>query len=144
MNPNDEITALALDYINSKEAISERVREAFADMPRAPLAQLVDEFLAMQSMIDLAPVLKRIREVNQGRLEDLNLPVFQSYLIARCETDELQLRRAISALNNFLVIKAASSRGDKTVLIAARDDDSTGRKSASTDDLLQQVKKRVR
>ena len=31
----DEITALALDYLNSKDAISARVKDAFAGMPHA-------------------------------------------------------------------------------------------------------------
>ncbi len=121
MNPNDEITALALDYLKSKDAISEKVRDAFADMPRAPLAQLIDEFLAMQPRFDLASLLKQIGETNQGQIEDLNLPVFQSYLVAKCSTDETQLHRAIKALNNFLVIKASSSQGNRMMLIAARD-----------------------
>jgi hypothetical protein len=142
MNPNDEITALALDYLKSKDAISERVRDAFADMPRAPLAKLIDEFIEMQPQFKLCPLLKRIGDTNQGRIEDLNVPAFQSYLIAKCETNEMELHRATSALNNFLLIKASAAKGDKPMLIAARDGENSGQKSATMNDLLKQIGKR--
>ena len=144
MNPNDEITALALDYLKSKDTIAEKVRDAFSDLPRAPLAQLIEEFLAMQPRFDLAPLLMAIGETNQGRIEDLNLPIFQSYLLAKCGVNEMQLHRAIKALNNFLVIKASSAQGNRTMMIAARDEENSGSKSATTADLLEQVKKRVK
>lgn len=142
MKSRDEIRALALTYLKTKEAISQRIQSEFPEMPRAPLARLIDEFIEMQPQFDLCPLLKRIGETNQGRIEDLSALEFQSYLIATCETNDTELRRAISALSNFLIVKASSAHGDKRMLIAARDGGNSGQKSASMSDLLKQIGKR--
>ena len=142
MKPRDEMTALAADYLKNREAIAKHVGDAFANIPRAPLAKLVDDFLALSPQIDIAPMLKKIAEMNQGRLEDLNVSEFQSYLIAKCATNETELRHAISALNNFTNIKAAYASGDKPMRIAARDEKNSGQKSTTMNDLLKQIGKR--
>lgn len=144
MKPRDELTALAADYLQNRDAIARRVEDAFANIPRAPLAKLIDEFLEASPHIDVAPVLKKIADTNQGRLEDLNMPEFQSYLIATCGTNEIQLRHLTQALHNLLTIKASSANGNKTMLIAARDGDNSGQKSATMNDLLKQIAKRKR
>ncbi len=142
MKPRDEMTALAAEYLKNREAIAEHVGDAFANIPRAPLAKLIDDFLAFSPNIDMAPILKKIAETNQGRLEDLNVSEFQSYLIAKCGTNEIELRRATSALSNFTTIKLASVHGDKRLLIAARDEDNSGQNSATMNDVLKQIGKR--
>lgn len=142
MKPRDEMTALAADYLKNRDALAKRVGDAFANLPRAPLAKLIDDFLKSSPKIDIAPVLKKIAETNQGRLDDLNMPEFQSYLIAKCGTNEKELHRTIAALNNFLLIKTSSANGDKTMLIAARDGENSGQKSATMNDLLKQIGKR--
>jgi hypothetical protein len=142
MNSRDEIKALAVAYFKTKEAISASIQSEFPKMPRAPLARLIDEFVEMQSQFDLCLLLKRIGDTNQGRIEDLSTLEFQSYLIATCETNDSEIRRAISALNNFLIVKASSANENKRMLIAARDGGNSGQKSASMNDLLRQIAKR--
>ena len=142
MKPRDEMTALAAEYLRNRDAIAERVGDAFANIPRAPLAKIVDDLVEMQPQFSLNPLLKRIGELNQGRVDDLNMPQFQSYLIAKCETNEMDLRRAISAINSFLLIRATASGGDKAMLIAARDGENSGQKSATMSDILKQISKR--
>ncbi len=144
MKPDEEITALALNYLNNRESVAEHVGNAFEDMPRASLAQLIDAFLKTSPKIDLAPVLKRIAETNQGHLEDLNIAAFQSYLIARCETNELELKRLIRTLDNFQRYNASAMDPDKHVQIAARDESNSGHKSRKLGDLLKQLEKRDR
>jgi hypothetical protein len=144
MKRDDEITALALDYLSSKDEIRARVGDAFANLQRAPLAKLIDEFLETSPHIDVAPILKRIADTNQGQLEDLNIPVFQSYLIATCGTSEMQLRRLIATLNNFHSYKASNLDPNKDLPIAARDDVNSGQKSTKLSELLKQQAKRIR
>ncbi len=144
MKRDDEITASALDYLSSKDEVRVRVGDAFANIQRAPLAKLIDEFLKTSPHIDVAPMLKRIAETNQGRLEDLNIPVFQSYLIAKCGTSEMQLRRLIATLNNFHSYNASNVDPEKDVPIAARDDANSGQKSTKLSALLKQREKRIR
>jgi hypothetical protein len=142
MKPRDEMTALAADYLNNREAIAKHVGEAFANIPRAPLAKLICDFLALSPQIDIAPILKKIAETNQGRLEDLNVTEFQSYLIAKCMTSEIELHRAISTLSNFANTKPTYTNGDKPLLIAARDENNSGQKSTTMNDLVKQIGKR--
>jgi hypothetical protein len=144
MKRDDEITALALDYLSSKDDIRARVGDAFANIQRAPLAKLIDELLETSPNIDIAPILKRIADTNQGRLEDLNIPVFQSYLIAKCDTNETQLRRLTATLSNFDSYKALNVDPNKEMPIAARDDANSGQKSTTLSELLKQREKRIR
>jgi hypothetical protein len=144
MSDSDEMNALALAYLHGKESLPQNIRDAFANMPQAPLAKIVEECIAVQPRIDLVPLLRRIAQTNQGRVEDLSSPEFKSYLIAECDTNELALQRVVSIINNFLVIKASRIEGDKPILIAARDEDNSGQKSSSMNELLMQVGTRVR
>ncbi len=144
MKRDDEITALALEYLASEEAVRERVGDAFQNMRRAPLAKLIDEFLETSPNIDIAPILKNIADTNQGRLEDLNAPTFQSYLVAKCGTNVVQLRSIILTLSNFGSYQTAKMDETKQMLIAARDDANSGHTNASMSDLLGQIKKRTR
>jgi hypothetical protein len=144
MKRDDEITKLALDYLSRKEHVEKRIGDAFACISRAPLAKLIDEFLSTSPKIDVAPLLKRIADTNQGRLEDLNMPVFRSYLIAACEVSELDLRRLIATLDNFQRYNISAADAQKEVQIAARDETNSGHKSTKLGDLLKQREKRIR
>jgi len=144
MKRDDEITALALDYLSRKDEIENNVGDAFATIPRAPLAKLIDDFIRISPRINVAGVLKRIADLNQGRLEDLNLPAFQSYLIAKCGTNELELKRLISTLDNFQQHNISAVDAEKSVRIAARDEANSGQKSTKVGDLLKQLEKRIR
>ena len=144
MKRDDEITTLALDYLSRKDDVEKRVGDAFASIPRAPLAKLIDEFLTTSPRIDVAPLLKRIADTNQGRLEDLNMPAFRSYLIAKCEISELDLRRLVATLDNFQRYNVSAADAQKQVQIAARDEANSGQQSTKLGDLLKQREKRIR
>ena len=144
MKSDDEVTALALDYLSSREAIADHVGAAFEEMPRAPLARLIDAFLEASPRINVAAVLKRIADANQGRLEDLNMPVFQSYLIAKCGVNENELKRLMGTLDNFRRYNISAADAEKSVPIAARDEANSGQKSTKLSDLLKQREKRIR
>jgi hypothetical protein len=144
MKPRDEITALALEYIQYCDSIAERVGAAFENIPRAPLAKLIDEFLKASPKIDIAPVLKKIADQNQGRLDDLNVPEFQSYLIVTCGTDEMQLKRLIQTLSNFYSFTMTKEDLNQQVSIAARDEQNSGQNSATLGDLLKLRERRER
>ena len=145
MNSNDdELTALALDYLRHSDSILENVKSAFANMPRAPLAKTIEAFLAVSPRIDVAPLLKKISETNQGRIEDLAAPEFRSYLIDRCSTNDVELQKAISALKNFHSYQSVANDLEREILIAARDDGNTGHKSTTMTELMKQVGKRVK
>ena len=144
MKPRDEMTTLAAEYLKNRDAIAERVGDAFTNIPRAPLAKLIDEFLTTSPNIDIAPVLKKIADTNQGRLEDLNAPEFQSYVIATCGTNEVQLKRLIQTLSNFHAFAATKLDAAKHVSIAARDEANSGQKNATLSDLLKLRERRER
>jgi hypothetical protein len=141
---DDEITALAFDYLRGKDEIRARIGCAFENMPRAPLAELIDKFLQTYPKIDTAPLLKQIADTNQGRIEDLNSPMFRSYLVSKCAIDELWLRRAIGSLQKFY--EFTLQRIDKTapMLVAARDDQNSGQDSASFHNIMELLKNRKR
>lgn len=144
MKPDDDITELALDYLNSCNSIAEHVGDAFLEMPHSPLARLINEFLEVSPNIDTAPLLQLIATINQGRVEDLNMPAFQSYLVAKCSADEPRLRRAIGALQNFYEFKHRNINANAPMSIAARDEENSGGKTTTTNELLKQMKKRVK
>ncbi|HTW85407.1 MAG TPA: hypothetical protein VMD91_15160 [Candidatus Sulfotelmatobacter sp.] len=144
MKPRDEMTVLAAEYLKNRDAVAERVGDAFQNIPRAPLAKLIDEFLKTSPKIDVAPILKKIADTNQGRLDDLNVPEFQSYLIAKCGTNEVQLKKLIQTLNNFHSFAMAKEGANKQVSIAARDEQNSGQTSATLNDLLKLRERRER
>ncbi len=144
MKRDDETTALALDYLGRKDEVEKRVGDAFASIPRAPLAELIDDFIKTSPKIDIVPLLKRIADTNQGRIEDLNMPIFQSYLIMKCETNELDLRRLIATLDNFHQHFVPATDAEKQVQIAARDEANSGQNTTKISDLLKQREKRIR
>ncbi len=144
MKPRDEMTALAADYIKNRDTIAEHVGDAFANIPRAPLAALIDDFLKTSPRIDIAPVLKKIADTNQGQLEDLNSPEFRSYLIASCGTNDIQLRSIIGTLLHFNSFSMTKMDAGRQVTIAARDESNSGQKIATLSELLEQREKRIR
>ena len=144
MKSDEEVTALALYYLNNRDAIADHVGACFEGMPRAPLARLIDAFLEVSPKINVAAVLGRIADANQGCLEDLNMPVFQSYLIAKCGTNEVELKRLIGTLDNFQRCNISVADAQISVQIAARDEANSGQKSTKLSDLLKQREKRIR
>ena len=140
---DDDMTAMALEYIQ-RGGPPAHVREAFKDIPPAPLAAFIQTFLSAQPNIDLAPLLRQICEVNQGRLEDLDCPDFVSYLIERTGTDEMTMRRIQISLGTFRKVLESSSHGDPRLAVAARDDSEDKSTSTTASELLKLMKKRVK
>jgi hypothetical protein len=139
---HDELLRLAFEYVNTYQP-NDEIERAFKSIARAPLAVLISSFLEATPKIDIAPLLLSIEEVNQGRLEDLDSPVFLSYLVARLQTNEAELRRIRSMLGTFRQMHMAKEAApDTTLLIAARDDDPNGSRHVTLSDLLEQQKKR--
>jgi hypothetical protein len=138
----DELLRLAFEYVNAYQP-NDEIERAFKSIARAPLAVLVSRFLEATPKIDIAPLLLSIAELNQGRLEDLDSPAFLSYLVARLKTNEAELRRIRSMLGTFQQMRMVKETApDKTLLIAARDDDPNGSRRVTLSDLLEQQKKR--
>ena len=75
---HDELLRLAFEYVDSYQPNAE-IERAFKSIARAPLAVLISRFLDATPRIDVAPLLRSIAEVNQGRLEDLDSPAFLSF-----------------------------------------------------------------
>jgi hypothetical protein len=144
MKSRDEMTALAAEYLKNREAIAEHVGDAFAIIARAPLAKLIDDYLQAFPKIDVVPILRKIAEANQGRLEDLNAAEFQSYLIAKCGTNEIQLKKLIQTLSNFRSSAMTKLDPNKQVPIAARDENNSGQSGATLNDLLKLRERRER
>jgi hypothetical protein len=143
MKNDDDMTGMALDYIE-RGGPPAHVREAFQNIPRAPLATFIDTYLAAQPRINLASVLRQIAEINQGRLEDLDSVDFVSYLIERTGTDETTMQRVRVALGKFRRFVEASADGEARLSVAARDDSGGSSTSTTMNELLQQMKKRVK
>jgi hypothetical protein len=144
MKQEDEITALAIEYLEAHDRIVEHVGPAFEQLERAPLAQLIDKYLERYPRIEYAATLERIAATNQGRLEDLNAPLFQSYLISKCDVDNLMLRKLIGSLHRFYESSLHKINAGEPMFIAARDEENSGRNSAKFDDIQRLMKKRVR
>jgi hypothetical protein len=140
---DDDMTAMALEYIQGSGPPA-HVREAFQDIPPAPLASFIRAFLSAQPHIDLAPLLRQICEVNQGRLEDLDSPDFLSYLIERTGANEMTMRRIRVSLGTFRKVVDSASHGDTRLAVAARDDSDGASRSTTASELLKLMKKRVK
>lgn len=144
MNENDDTTVLAFAYLRDGANLPQSIDEAFKSIPRAPLTVFIGKYLQEHPCVESAPLLRRIAELNQGRLEDLSVPAFISYLIAKCGSDEVQIRNVINALRAYdSVLNAASAEYDDELLIAARTEDN-GQAIVTMDDLREQLKKRVK
>lgn len=141
MSNEDDMTAMALDYLQ-RGGTPARISEAFANLPRAPLATLTAEFLAATPHIDLAPLLRRIIEINQGRLEDLNSPEFVSYLIVETGSNETTMRRVATALGRFQAFIDSVGDGTQQFAIAARDTEGSQQDTINVAELLRLSKKR--
>ncbi|MFZ1125734.1 MAG: hypothetical protein WAN59_11410 [Candidatus Baltobacteraceae bacterium] len=143
MSTEDDMTALALDYLQ-RGGVPTHIREAFAAIPPAPLATLAEKFIAAQPRIDLAPLVRRIIEINQGRLEDLDAPEFVSYLIAETNSDETTMKRVIIALGKFDAYLQSAPKDTQRLAIAARDTEGPGQTTTTVAELLRLRKKRVK
>jgi hypothetical protein len=138
-NELDDLLRVAIANMRQPEP-SEAFREAISGAGRAPLAALIDKLLEEQPNVSARSALKAIAGLNQGCVEDLDTPVFQSYLIARLGITEAQVRQCMRSIGTFAQLIRSSA--EQRFLAAARDEQGNGGGSASADDIREQLKKR--
>lgn len=136
----DELISLALSDLETD--VPESFRQAIAGA-RAPLASVIDNLLRRQPGIRFYNLLRAIATLNQGRLEDLNVPIFQSYIIRKTGISEVDLLKCIAEINSFWQLTEMEKDPASGLLMAARDEDNSGGGRVSIGDLLSQLQKRT-
>lgn len=135
----DEIARLAFANLH-QPGPPDAFKEGMKDLPRAPLAALIDGMLEEQPGFSLRTVLEEVARLNQGALEDMDRPDFQSYLIGKLGISETNLRRCIQALRTYRRVSQGTS-GEK-FLAAAREENGDSVGSADIDEIRNLLKKR--
>lgn len=118
----------------------EAFRNAIKSIGIAPLAALIEQYLAHNATTQIAPTLKKIADKNQGSLADLDSPDFRSYLISRLKIDEKAIRMCRDALITYN--KVISAQTSAITELAARGGlDSTDR-TTDASDILDNLRRR--
>ncbi len=144
MSECDDMTTLAFSYLRNSVDTERDLGPRFANVPRAPLARLIDGYLEQHPDVETSSMLRKVASLNQGRLEDLNVATFVSYLVAKCGSDEASLRNIINTLHAYQSVTAvALEECEEELLVAARDEAPDGPISVTLADLREQLKKRV-
>jgi len=145
MNKRNDDMLRAAAVFTVRAELHDDAKQAFANIPRAPLSRFIDEYVATHASIDLAVALKTIADLNQGKLADLDAKDFQSYIVSATSVSEVQLRRCAAALGSYRLLKDRSQSDAASLPFAAREDDTTtDAQSALNSELLEQLKKRTR
>jgi hypothetical protein len=139
MDQNDDILRLAAALTEEPKPRAELV-QALSSVGRAPLAALIDRFLLETPRFKLAVALKSIADKNQGNLDDLDSPDFQSYLISRLKISESDLRICCDALATFKRVSESNPSG--SLGIAARGPMDTQSKVSDAKEILDNLKRR--
>ncbi len=135
----DNVLRLAVANLHQQE-LPAVFKEAVENQPRAPLALMIESFLAEHTQIESKALLQAIADLNQGTPEDLDRPDFQSYLIGRFGMSETvfdQARRALATHRRF-----ARAQSGEQMQLAARDEAGTGGCAADVDEIRLLFKKR--
>lgn len=135
----DDLVSLVLSDMGT--AIPDSFMRSIANA-KAPLAVLIEEFLRSQPGIRFYKQLKDIAALNQGRLEDLNVPAFRSYIIRKTQISEDTLKKCVDELQSFWRLRGLAKQLDNVVLMAARDEHGSGGDPVTVGDLLSQLNKR--
>jgi len=135
----DDLVSLVLSDMDT--TIPESVIRSIATA-KSPLAALIEEFLRSQPGIRFYKQLNNIAALNQGRLEDLNVPAFKSYLIRKTQISEGTLKKCVDELQSFWRLRGLAKQLDNVLLMAARDDDGSGGDPVTAGDILSQLNKR--
>jgi len=109
---------------------------------KSPLSVLIEDFLRSQPGIRFYKQLEDIAALNQGRLEDLNVPAFRSYIIRKTQISEDTLGKCVDELQSFWRLRGLAKQLDNVVLMAARDEDGSGGEPVNAGDILSQLTKR--
>ncbi len=138
-NDIDDIMRLAFANLRRPEP-PEAFKDAIGNQPRAPLAALIDAFIAEHPHIASRGLLQRIADLNQGTPEDLDRPDFQSYLIGRFEVSESELTQCRHALGTYR--RLAKAHAGEQLQAAARDEHGDGGGALDVDEIRALFKKR--
>jgi hypothetical protein len=134
---------LSLVVANERQSRpSTDVLSGLEGLPIAPLAKVIIRLLDDHPRLDAGPILKAISDLNQGRLEDLDRPDFQSYVIATVKCSQVELVRVKEVLRTSRLLQ--ETRSDTTTLLAARDESLVGGGAATATEIAAQLRKRVR
>jgi hypothetical protein len=143
MNPSDEMLKIAAVFVEQPDP-SDRVKDALARVKRAPLSALVDQMIRESSGFALKSALKKIADLNQGQVHDLDAPDFRSYIIARTGLSDEHLRDCVSAIATYAKVKQAVESGAGATLIAARAEKGEIKNEVSPSDVLRELARRVK
>lgn len=135
----DDLVSLVLSDMST--AIPESFMRSLAGA-KSPLAALIEEFLQAQPGIRFREYLSTIAQMNQGRLEDLNVPAFRSHIIRKAKLSEDVLTKCVDELQSFWRLRGLAKQLDDVVLMAARDESGSGGDPVTAGDLLGQLSKR--
>jgi hypothetical protein len=141
MKDQDLDRVLAFAAVDLETSVPDSFRMAIADT-RAPLSRLIREFIENQPGFRFHEYLAAIADLNQGRLEDLGVPLFRSYIIGATGMDELVLNKCIDEISSYCRLQQMLAQRSSDLVMAARDDDGTGGDRISAADLLEQLAKR--
>jgi hypothetical protein len=142
-NEKDDLTKIAVSFSLYPDT-SPAVTIGLANVPRAPLAALIDDLLKEQPGIGIRDTLKSLAALNQGMLEDLDDSAFLSYLVSRINATEVTIKKCARALTTYRKIHEAVRTSDRFLKVAARtEDDSEEIASASDSDILKELRRRL-
>lgn len=135
----DDLLKLAVANIVQPEP-PDRIKEALADLGRAPLAAFIERFLQERPRIASRSVFEAVAALNQGTLEDLDRAEFRSYLISQTGITEQDLADCMRHLATFQQVSQAMARG-ASIAMAARDEEGEGGGRIAASAFFDQLKK---
>jgi hypothetical protein len=136
----DRVTIAAA--LTAKSPRQFEIDAALEAIPAAPLTQTICLMLGESPNLTNRDVLERLAELNQGRLEDLDSPAFQSYLIRKLEISHDTLTACVRSICTFARVQYATYGDAENLLAAARSEDDTHSRYASVADVLRELRRR--
>lgn len=79
----DDGTLRAAMAFHMYSGVSDEVKALLSDIPRAPLALFIGEYLIAKRDESLGQALKSIAALNEGEIDDLDDPRFKSFIVAQ-------------------------------------------------------------
>lgn len=143
MKEHETDDTISMVLSDMQTSVPESFRAAIAGV-RAPLAKIIDELLRQQPGIRFYDALSAIASLNQGRLKDLDSPIFRSYIIRKTDISDDVLHKCISEICGFNHLVQAANNPMAGLLMAARDEDNSGGGHILIDEVLGQLAKRTK
>jgi len=98
---------------------SDDVREAFRNLPRAPLSNLIDRYFEQGATSALETSLRAIAALNEGDLADLDDPRFRSFIVSMTSVPYDAIEKCALILRAYR-LRCGDGRESR---FAARDDE---------------------